>query len=76
MIVTIALITILSGNVQELDTFKAPATTEGIQQALSDCRQVETMLKPCMLKQERDANTTVYTNLKSWYQVAAHHSAK
>jgi len=68
--ITIALITILStGEVVERDTFIAQDTTTGINDAWQDCKKVERMISPCMLRQEREDGATVYTNLENWYQL-------
>lgn len=68
MIVTIALITVLNGQLFDLETYEADYNPQSVHAALMECKKKERMLKPCMMRLQRSEKVTTYVNLDSWYQ--------
>lgn len=70
MVITFAIISLVSGNVFINDTFTTEDKNPGdISAAYADCKAAERMLSPCMLMSERKDGRIVFTNVESWFQL-------
>ena len=68
MINTIVALSLIAGNVVIDDTYQ---TTESytLNDALQDCNHSKKMIDHCMLMQNRDKNTLVFTDLNTFQQL-------